>query len=97
MDGIIPAANTAGMRKGVAFGKGLVSSFLPIQHPHHQASRLKVSVPDKSFSTPNLGDLPRHLCAIGHTFQCHYLALAVRLHGLARHALYQSVYTCLVL
>lgn len=57
LDGITPTANTAGVRKGVAFGKGLVSSFLPFQHPHHPASRFKVSGPDKSFSTPNLGDL----------------------------------------
>jgi hypothetical protein len=32
----------------------------------HQASRLKVSSPDKSFSAPNLGD-PR---ATGRTVQC---------------------------
>jgi len=57
LDGITPTANTVGVRKGVAFGKGLVSSFLPFQHPHHPASRFKVSGPDKSFSTPNLGDL----------------------------------------
>ncbi|XP_033606383.1 liprin-beta-1 isoform X8 [Cryptotermes secundus] len=59
MDGISPVANAAGMRKGVAFGKGLVSSFLPFQHPLHQASRLKVSGQDKSFSTPNLAETER--------------------------------------
>ncbi|XP_021923710.1 liprin-beta-1 isoform X16 [Zootermopsis nevadensis] len=59
LDGITPTANSAGMRKGVAFGKGLVSSFLPFQHPHHHASRLKVSGPDKSFSTPNLAETER--------------------------------------
>lgn len=59
LDGITPTPNTVGVRKGVAFGKGLVSSFLPFQHPHHPASRFKVSGPDKSFSTPNLADAER--------------------------------------
>ncbi|XP_069695490.1 liprin-beta-2 isoform X7 [Periplaneta americana] len=59
MDGLSPSPSAAGMRKGVAFGKGLVSSFLPFQHPHHQVARAKVSAPDKSCSTPNLAETER--------------------------------------
>ncbi|PSN55690.1 hypothetical protein C0J52_03196 [Blattella germanica] len=56
MEGVSPPANApGGIRKGVAFGKGLVSSFLPFQHPQ----RSKVSGPDKSFSTPNLAETER--------------------------------------